>query len=40
MVAEEAMLVERVTVSEHLMAAEYVSERRAQPRERTPEFTA
>ena len=42
--AEEVALVERVTVSEHFMVAEYISvrppERRAQPRERVAELAA
>jgi hypothetical protein len=41
--AEEATLVERVTVSEHFIVVEYVParpERRARPRERTPELAA
>jgi hypothetical protein len=44
LVADEATLVERVTVSEHFMVVEYVAlrppERRAQPREGTPELAA
>src|SRR6266702_33754 len=42
--ADEATLVERVTVSEHFMVVEYVPlrppERRAEPREGTPEIAA
>ena len=33
-------LVERITVSEHFMLVEYVAERRARPRGRTPELAA
>ena len=44
LVADEATLVERVTVSEHFMVVEYVAlrppERRAQPREGAPEIAA
>ena len=44
MAGEEVTLVERVTVSEHFMVVEYVPlrppERRAQPREGTPELAA
>jgi hypothetical protein len=44
LVADGTTLVERVTVSEHFMVVEYVSvrppERRAQPREGTPELAA
>jgi hypothetical protein len=44
LVADGATLVERVTVSEHFMVVEYVSvrppERRAEPREGTPEIAA
>ena len=43
LVADEATLVERVTVSEHFMVVEYVPLRppeRAQPREGTPEIAA
>jgi hypothetical protein len=43
-VAVEATLVERVTVSEHFLAVEYVPvrppARRARPRSRTPELAA
>ena len=38
--ASETKLVEHVVVSEHFLAVEYVPERRASPRERTPELTA
>jgi hypothetical protein len=41
---EEATLVERITVSEHFMAVEYVArvpaERRAEPRDREPDIAA
>ena len=35
----ETTLIERVTVSEHYLAVEYVPERRARPRGTTPELT-
>jgi hypothetical protein len=39
-VAADAVLVERVTVSEHFMVVEYIRERRARPRRRTLELVA
>jgi hypothetical protein len=38
--AEQAMLVERVTVSEHFMVVEYIPVHRAEPRERAIERAA
>jgi hypothetical protein len=40
LVAGQASLVERITVSEHFMVVEYVPERRARPRARVPERAA
>jgi hypothetical protein len=36
----ETTMVERVTVSEHFLAVEYVPERRTRPRAKTPEIAA
>jgi hypothetical protein len=38
--AADAIMIERVTVSEHFLAVEHVPERRARPRGKSPDLVA